>query len=324
MKANKFFAVALAALAFVGFTACNGQGGDTPSELTLNQTSLSLEVDQTFDLVANITVDSWTSSKENIATITPANDGKTAKVTAIAEGSAIITATAKGVTKTCAVAVKKAGGEQGGGATIEAAHIWPVVLDAVTAEANASIISGDFRVNDVDNFLYVWASGETYAANDNPTGKNYFGNNEGYLAMVVSAPAGWSGMGYCVGNADAITSMQALKEAIVANPDKYYLHLAMKATTPGNHIFYFFGSEATKLTIGSGHMPTADGDDPAPIYGDFTRDGAWHAFDIPLANYAQAIAAAEVKSGINILCILSGNQVGAQVNLDAIYFYEKK
>ncbi len=320
MKANKFFAAAMAALAFVGFTACNQkdqpQGGDA---LELTETAIQMKVGETHQLQANVAVETWTSSNEAVATV---NAGL---VTAKAEGNAIISATAKGVTKTCVVAVKKDGGQEGGeGAKISAKRIWPVVLDGVTAEANASIIAGDMRVNDVDNHLYIWSAGETYTANEQATGKNYFGNNDGYIALTVAAPAGWSGLGFCIENAESVTAISALKEAIVANPDKFFLHMGLKSTTVGNHVFYFFGSEATKFTIGSGHMTTGDGEDDTPIYADFERDGAWHGFDIPMANYVNAIAGAEVKSGINILCALSGNAAGAQLNMDAIYFYEKE
>ena len=320
MKANKIFAAAMAALTLVGFSACqknNGTDPQNPEELTLNETALSLTVGESHDLVANVTVETWTSSNEQVATVIPANDGKTAKVNALAEGNAIISATAKGVTKTCVVAVKKAGGQGGGEATLEAKRIWPIVLDGVTAEANASIIAGDFRVDDTENFLYIWASGETYAAGEG-TGKNYFGNNEGYVALTVVAPDNWSGLGFCISNADAITAMQGLKEAIVANPDKYFLHIGLKATTPGNHQFYIFGTAETSFAVGTATIEAGQ------VIGDFTRDGAWHGFDVPMAQFAGAIANADVKAGINIFCALSGNQVGAQLNMDAIYFYEKK
>jgi len=308
----------MAALTLVGFAACNKQNEPTGGDaLELTETAIQMKVGETHQLQANVAVETWTSSNEAVATV---NAGL---VTAKAEGNAIISATAKGVTKTCVVAVKNES-QQGGGASIAAKRIWAVVLDGTTAEANASLIEGDMRVNDVDNHLYIWASGETYAANEQATGKNYFGNNDGYIALTVAAPAGWSGLGFCIENAESVTAIGTLKEAIVANPDKFFLHMGLKSTTPGNHVFYFFGSEATKFTIGSGHMTTADGEDNTPIYGDFERDGAWHGFDIPMANYVNAIASAEVKSGINILCALSGNAVGAQLNMDAIYFYEKE
>ncbi len=313
MKANKFFAAAMAALAFVGFTACNQkdqpQGGD---ELALTETAIQMTVGETHQLQANVTVETWTSSNEQVATV------KDGLVTAIAEGNAIISATAKGVTKTCVVAVKKAGGEGGGeGAKISAKRIWPIVLDGVTAEANASLIAGDLRVDDEQNHLYVWASGETYIAGEG-TGKNYFGNNEGYVALTVAAPAGWSGLGFCIEKAESVTAIGVLKEAIVANPDKIFLHLGMKSTTPGNHQFYTFGTAETSFAIGTATIEAGE------VFGDFERDGAWHGFDVPMASFASVIASAEVKSGINIFCALSGNAVGSQLNLDAVYFYEKE
>lgn len=315
MKANKIFAAALAALALVGFSAC--QPKNPAEELVLSTDALSLKVGESQDITANVTVASWTSSNLEVATVTPANDGKTAKITGVKEGNAIISATANGVTKTCVVAVKNDGGQQGGDkASITAKRIWPIVLDAVTAEANASIIAGDFRVNDETNFLYIWASGETYAAGEG-TGKNYFGNNEGYVALTVVAPAGWSGLGFCINNADAIVAMQALKEAIVANPDNFFLHIGMKATTEGNHQFYTFGTAETSFNIGKAAI------EAGAVIGDFERDGAWHGFDVPMAQFAGSIANAEVKAGINIFCALSGGAVGSQLNLDAVYFYEK-
>ncbi|MBQ2608331.1 MAG: Ig domain-containing protein [Paludibacteraceae bacterium] len=324
MKANKFFAVALAALTLVSFNACNkNNGGDDPkpeeeTTLTLNPTALTLNVGEEATIAATVEA-TWTITDETVATVTPANDGgKSANVKALKAGNAIITATTKGgQTKTCVVSVN-AGGGGGGDKTIDAKRIWPVVLDAVTAEKNASIIAGDFRVNDVDNFLYIWPAGESYIAGEG-TGKNYFGNTEGYVALTVAQwNQAWSGLGFCINNADAITAMQGLKEAIVANPDKFYLHLGMKATNAGNHQFYTFGNAATSFNIGQAAI------EAGPVIGDFERDGEWHGFDIPLAQFASAIANANVEAGINILCALSGAQIGAQLNMDAVYFYEKE
>lgn len=305
---KKLFAVALAALTMVGFNACKDK--ETVESLKLNPTSMTLKVGETGTITANVAVESWASSNEAVATVAEG------VVTAVAEGNAIISATANGETKTCVVAVEK-DSQQGGEATIEAKRIWPVVLDAVTAEQNASIIAGDFRVNDVDNHLYIWASGETYNAGEG-AGKNYFGNTEGYVALTVAAPQGWSGLGFCIENAEAVTAMQALKDAIVANPDNYYLHIGIKATNEGNHEFYTFGTAETAFNIGKAII------EHGSVIGDFERDGEWHGFDIPMASFATAVANAEVKSGTNIFCVLSGNTVGAQLNLDAVYFYEKK
>ena len=327
MKANKFFAIAFAALTMVGLNACkdknNGGDGNEPTKpgqeavLALNPTSLQLEVGQEGTITATIEV-SFESSNPAAATVTPANDGKSAKVTAVAEGNAIITAKSQGgQTKTCVVAVKKAGGEGGGGNAIVAKRIWPVVLDGVTAEANASLIAGDFRVNDVDNFLYIWSAGETYVAGEGK-GLNYFGNSEGYVALQVAPNMTWSGGGICITNADAITAIGALKEAIVANPDKFFFHVGMKATTNGTHQLSIFDDVAF-FNIGTEKI-----DGKGEIIGDFERDGAWHGFDIPMSQFVNVIANSTVKSGMNIMCFRSGAVSGSQLNLDAVYFYEKE
>lgn len=307
MKTNKFFATALAVLALVGFTACEPKN---PAEaLELTETSITLKVGETHQLTANVEVEAWTSSNDAIATVAGG------LVTAIAEGNAIISATAAGVTKTCVVLVEAEGTGNGESAQLNGTKVWPVILDAVTAEANASKIAGDFRVDDTYNFLYIWASGETYIAGEG-TGLNFFGNNEGYVALTVAAPAGWSGLGFCLGETSAAAA-EELRKSIVANPDKYFLHIAMKATTQGNHQFYTFNDASTSFAIGTATI------EAGAVVGDFTRDGAWHEFDIPMSTFANALAGLTFPSGGNIFCALSGAAIGSQLNLDAVYFYEK-
>ena len=305
MKTNKFFATVLAVLALAGFTACD-QPEPTPLELT--ETNVTLKVGETHQLEANVPVESWTSSNVDVATVA---DGL---VTAVSAGNAIISATAAGVTKTCVVLVE-AGPTQGGtGAQVKGTKIWPIILDAVTAEANAAKIVGDLRVDDTNNFLYVWPDGTSYNAGEG-TGLNFHGNNEGYVALTV-ANIGWSGCGFCLGEASAAAAEQ-LRQAIVANPDKYFLHIAMKATTPGNHQFYTFNDAVTSFAVGTATI------EAGAVIGDFTRDGSWAEFDVPMANFAAAMANLTFPTGGNIFCALSGNATGSQLNLDAVYFYEK-
>ena len=314
MKTNKFFATALAVLALVGLTACEQKNPVETLELT--ETSITLKVGDTHQLTANVAVESWTSSNPAVAAVS------NGLVVAVAEGTAIVSATAAGVTKTCVVLVT-ADATQGNGngngnttaAQVKGTKIWPIILDAVTAEANATKIVGDLRIDDTNNFLYIWAAGETYAAGEG-TGLNFHGNTEGYVALTVAAPQGWSGLGFCLGEASAAAAEQ-LRQAIVANPDKYFLHIAMKATTPGNHQFYTFNDAVTSFAVGTATI------EAGAVIGDFTRDGSWAEFDVPMANFAAALANIPFPTGGNIFCALSGAAVGSQLNLDAVYFYEK-
>ena len=198
--------------------------------------------------------------------------------------------------------------------TVKGTKIWPIVLDGTSVDANASKIVADFRPDDVGRFLYIWEN--TYVANYNPTALNFHGNNEGYVSLTVAAPAGWSGLGFCLGETSAAAA-ESLRQAIVANPDKYFLHLAMKATTPGNHQFYTFNDAVTSFAVGTATI------EAGAVIGDFTRDGSWAEFDVPMANFAAALANLTFPTGGNIFCALSGGATGSQLNLDAVYFYEK-
>mgnify|MGYP003471949889 FL=1 len=68
--------------------------------LELTEDFVNLRVGDQHQLTANVPVSSWSSSEESVATIT-----QNGLVTAIAEGYAVITATADGVTQTCIIQV---------------------------------------------------------------------------------------------------------------------------------------------------------------------------------------------------------------------------
>ena len=200
---------------------------------------------------------------------------------------------------------------------LKGSQFWPIAIDGTTADANASKMVGDFRPDDVGKFLCVWDS--TYVVNDNPTGPNFHGNTDGYTSLIVST-MGWAGCAYCLTETDASNAWQAaeaLRAAIVASPDDYYLHMALKSTDAASHCFYIFGSEATKFVIG--YTAVYDG----PIYANFTRDGEWAEFDIPMSRFATALATTTCAAGVNVFVALSEGEAGVRLNMDAIYFYKK-
>jgi len=313
MKANKFFAVALAALT-LGFVACKDKepvvDPNQEETLALDQNSITLNAGENATIIATVDA-TWASNNEAVATV--AGNGKEAVVTAVAEGNAVITATTQGgQTKTCVVLVQKGGKENEN--ALKGSQVWPIVLDGTTLDANASKVVASFQPNDVDQFLYVWDG--TYVGAD-ATGLNFYGNGDGYTALTATN-AGWAGMGYCLtATGNGWEAAKSLKEAIVANPDDYFLHLAIKSTDNYSHCFYFMGSEATKFVLG----PTAVYD--GPIYANFDRDGAWHEFDIPMSAYATALANTNVEAGVNVFVALTEGVQGAALNLDAVYFYKK-
>ncbi|MBO5361481.1 MAG: leucine-rich repeat domain-containing protein [Paludibacteraceae bacterium] len=200
---------------------------------------------------------------------------------------------------------------------IKGSKFWPIQVDESIVTKNRRKMVADFRPNDAGRRLYVWDG--TYIINENPTGSNFHGNDESYLALLVGF-SGWAGCGYCLTATDRNRSWQnavTLLNDIVANPDDYYLHMAIKSNDNASHCFYIFGSEATKFVIGS--TPVYDG----PIYANFRRNGDWAEFDIPMSRFATALSTITCAPGVNIFAALSENIAGAQLNLDAVYFYKK-
>lgn len=305
MKANKIFALALAALAFV---ACKPKEEVKPLEL--NQKEATIKVGETLTLTANIAVDSWISNKPEIATVA---DGV---VLGVSEGTAIISATAGSDTKTCVVKVLKEGDNTGGNGTpgeVKGSQIWPIILDGVTYAANESKVVASFQPNDVDQFLYVWEG--TYIGGE-AAGMNAMGNAEGYTSLSVGT-VGWSGAGFNLNeNAANMEKCRELRDAIVADPDNYFLHMAIKSTDQGSHTFYVLNSDLTKFVMGTPF-------DGGTTVENFTRDGKWYHYDIPMAQYANALASADLTKGANVFVMLSGGTPGIVLNLDAVYFYKK-
>ena len=270
--------------------------------LMLSDKSLSLTVGNTYQLTANMPVDKWETSNAEVATVV---DGL---ITAISKGTTIISATAKGITKMCVVNVTEEGT-----AEVKGSQIWPIIMDGVTYEANQSKVVASFQPNDVDQWLYVWEN--TYAVGE-AAGMNAMGNAEGYTSLVVGT-AGWSGAGYNLNEgSEGMTKCRELRDAIVANPDQYFLHFAIKSTDQGSHTFYFMNMDATKFVLGTPF-------DGGTAIENFTRDGKWYHYDIPMAQYATALANADLSKGANIFVMLSGGTPGVQLNLDAVYFYKK-
>ena len=101
MKANKFFAIALAALT-LGFVACKDKPQPQPDKLALDKTEVTIEIDATVQLTANMEV-TWASSNEAVATV------EAGLVKGIAAGEANITAKAGDQTAVCKVTVKEGG-----------------------------------------------------------------------------------------------------------------------------------------------------------------------------------------------------------------------
>lgn len=196
-----------------------------------------------------------------------------------------------------------------------ASKFWPLVMDNSTIEKYATKMAADLRADDVDNFIYIW---NNYVAGDN-RGLNFYGNGEGYMSLVVGNDS-WCGLGLFLGEkGSAVNAAVKLANEIVADPDSYYLHMAIKSTDAASHAFYVLNNENTHFTLGRNWVSDA------PVYADFSRNGTWQEFSIPMSVLARGIdlGGLLIQSGMNVFVALSELIPGAELNLDAVYFYKK-
>ena len=203
--------------------------------------------------------------------------------------------------------------------TMFANQVWPIIMDETTfATCNSgSTVVASFRPNEEDRFLYIWGEGNAYDIGV-AAGPNFMGNTDGYLSLRVTN-LGWAGAGFHLNdNGNSWQAAEQLRAAIVANPDNYYLHMAIKSTDNYSHCFYLFYTEATKFVLGNHSV--YDG----PVYSDFTRDGAWQEFYIPMSTYASALASVTCSAGTNIFVMMSEGVQGARLDLDAVYICDRE
>lgn len=201
-----------------------------------------------------------------------------------------------------------------------------VALDETTLASISGRVAADWRVDDVTKFLYVWEG--TYSAGES-VGPNFYGETDGYTALVVGN-VGWSGAGFCVGvSADdnnPTPEAKAVRDELnewlpkmSADPDNWYFHFAMKSKDNGVHEFVLYptGGGEAKITVG---VP-GDANDYH-----LTRDGEWQEFEVPMRVFVDKglFYRAEYDNvATNVMAVLSGAVAGTELNLDAVFFYQK-
>lgn len=330
MKTVKWFALATAAFMFA---ACEKTPEEGVTSISLDKNEVSVEVGKTITLNATVepegTEVTWASSNTAAATV---NDGV---VTGVAEGTAIIVASAGTKTASCLVTVVAESEGEGEGegegntdvnpgdlhASLQGSEYMVFQLGEVASEKISSKIVADFRVNEQDCFLDIWDSGETYTAGTT-SGLNFYGDPDGWVSLTVVAPAGWSGGGYRCTSAEKISALAKIME----NPEDYYFHIAMKSVDNASHLLQINGTVGSaKFCVGS--IAFVDKGTAYQPKADFTRDGSWGEIEIcmkDLVDLGYATSAVTVApEGFYPFSFLSGATPSTMLQFDAAFIYKK-
>lgn len=189
-----------------------------------------------------------------------------------------------------------------------------IYLDSESASnIPASSITKDYRVDDVNNFLYVWEN--TYTSLT-PSGLNWNGVSGEYLSFQVGS-VGWSGFGFACDPAGTATKDMS------AVTSSYTLHLAMKTTNSASHCISMEGGDGIQARVAIGSAAFVDGANSYPAYTNFTRDGKWHLVEIPMSEFFNKGLRYPAPFKGNVFSLLSGGVAGTTIALDAIFIYKK-
>lgn len=320
MKTVKWFALATAAFMFA---ACE-KTPDGVTNVTLDKETATVEVGKTIKLTATVepegTEVTWDSEDPTVATV---EDGV---VTGVAEGSAIITATAGAKTAFCFVTVVAEGEGEGEGntdvdpgdlhASLQGSDYFIFQMDGVTSEKIASKIVADLRVDDVTKFLYIWEN--TYSEGTTQ-GLNFYGEPEDWVSLDVLS-VGWSGFAYNVTDLDLLNKLSA----IMADAKNYYFHIAIKSTDNASHLLFLDGTAGSgKICVGEAAF-VDKGVTYQPVAG-LKRDGSWNEIEVCMADLlAQGLSYGNNNTAaLNVFGALSGGTAGTNLQFDAAFIYKK-
>ena len=187
-----------------------------------------------------------------------------------------------------------------------------IYLDDVSAaKIPVANVVKDFRVDDTNNFLYVWSS--TYTSLT-PAGPNWNGEVGAFLSFSVNS-VGWSGLGF---------SGPVSKDMTAVTSD-YTLHIAMKGSNAASHIIGMDGPGGLSARICIGATAFVDGTTTYQPYTNFTRDNKWHLLEIPMSAFFNLGLRypGVVPANANVIYFLSGGTSGTTINMDAIFVYKK-
>jgi hypothetical protein len=304
---KKLFLLASAVL--VLFSSCEVE----VTGVTLDEANMTLEAGETGTLIATIlpadaegTV-TWASSNTAVATV----DG--GEVTAVAEGTANITAVVGTFTATCVVTVTKPAVNFA--ISLTGTEYYPIIMDGITAGKLGTKIKADFRPDELTKFLYIWDN--TFTAGTS-SGPNCFGEVEPWTSLVVGS-VGWSGAGFNCKDGALLDKLAPM----TANTDKYYLHIGIKSRSTAVFVFALDGQSNVKFAVG----PTSFNDNGTIIQplADFPRDGEWQKIEIPLSTLkTNGLLYSTGMVEKNVMWLLAGGVAGTALDLDAVFIYKKQ
>ncbi|MFZ5940615.1 MAG: Ig-like domain-containing protein [Bacteroidota bacterium] len=312
MRRTAFYSV-LISLVVLLFSGCDEKIIEVTG-ISLDQVTLELPMESAVTLLATLEPSGaegdilWSSSDPTVAVV---NNGV---VTGIKIGTTTIAATCGAFTASCEVTVTaKQIDPNNLPESLKGTNYHVIQMDEISYEFIKDKVDNDFRPDEDIKNLWVWEN--TFVAGT-PVGTNFYGQNEGWVSLIVSI-VGWSGAGWNLGTGYGTIDMTDMYD----NPDDYVFHVALKSSQLVSGYLFKFTDKSTSAAVCIGNVPI---EGVAP-YRDFVRDNEWQEIEIPVS-YLNSLGLFYNKAfsdNLNIVEFLAGGAAGITLDMDAVFFYKK-
>jgi hypothetical protein len=305
MKLKSVFVFIL--LVAISAASCKKPEVVNPTSITLDNTTLTVEVGKTSILIAKVEplgVEAtvvWNSLDSQIATVTEG------VVTGAKAGKTVVTASVGTLVAVCSVTVVEEGvtppPDPNDGESLKGSSYYVLFLDETSYSSIASKVIADLRIDEATSVMDIWPMGESYTAVD-PSGPNFYGEVAGWISLK-SNPAPWGGTG-----AGGIRQMKNFDMSGIDGT--YTFHCAYKSRDGGTNEICLFSQDGQETWF---RLPAAS-------------DGEWKEFEMPMSTIiAQGwnFSLPYVFSGDGRYSLgFRSSPANTHLNLDAVFIYKKK
>lgn len=177
------------------------------------------------------------------------------------------------------------------------------------SKINDKIIQ-DYRPNNNTRKALIWS--DSYSKNL-CTDNNFYNEFQGWPSFTVGTN-GWSAVAFN-------SSVGANGFDFTKLDESYTFHMAIKGTSPATHAVRFLGSDGKLYGFAIGNE-ALEGVTP---YIDFERDGEWHEIEVPMKElFDKGLKYNSIISSGDMVIFYSGGVSGTTLDIDALFFYQKK
>lgn len=183
-------------------------------------------------------------------------------------------------------------------------------MDNISKSKINDKIAQDYCPDKINRKILIWS--DSYSENL-CTDNNFYNEFQGWPSFTVGSN-GWSAV--------AFNSSTGAKGFDFTKLDESYtFHMAIRSTSQATHAVRFLASDGNLYGFALGNE-ALEGVTP---YTDFERDGEWHEIEVPMKElFDRGLKYDSIIPSGDMVIFYSGGVSGTRLDIDAVFFYQKK